>query len=107
MRLTTKRELMLWATVIDDYKKRIADMQETIAAQEAYYRKALLHEQGRAEGAINALLLRTNKLTIAGNSNHSPQDLERLLEQSMTIFGDQRDLRKEAEQAKEIERLQQ
>jgi len=108
LRLTTKRELLLWAATIESRDKRIADLESKLAALETWCRAAVKHEQDRAEAAINILLTKTQNMSI--RRAPEPADLhefERVQSAMMSMFGsDTVSKEDDARAAREIEAIQ-
>jgi hypothetical protein len=74
-----KRELALYAAQIDD------SHQEIIAL-----RKLVEHERKRAEGAINLLLMRTQKAALSPEPTPMTEEQEEAVKAKMlNIFGDE------------------
>jgi hypothetical protein len=80
LRIVHKRELALYAAQIEQSRKEIAEL-----------KKQVEHERLRAEGAINALLIRTNKIAITPNAPSemmSEEQEEKAKTKMLNIFGD-------------------
>jgi hypothetical protein len=108
LRLTTKRELLLWASMIEERDKRIAALETSLAELLAWSRSAVKHEQDRAEAAINILLTKTQNMAI--KRAPEPVDLtefERVQSAMMSMFGsDVVSKEDDARAAREIEAIQ-
>ena len=91
-RIVSKRELALYAAQMQDFKTTIAELQSQVK-----------HERLRAEGAINALLIRTQKIALTPETATNPmteEQEENYKSKLMNIFGD------EYEEDNFIERVQ-
>ncbi len=77
-KIVHKRELLLYSVQIDDLKKQVEKLE-----------KQVLDERYRAEGAINALLIKTNKIALAPRPEGMTleQELE-FKDKKFNIFGD-------------------
>ena len=98
LRLTTKREILLWMSTVDDLKKRV---------QEAELQVAI--ERRRADAAINLVLAKTEKMILDVPIDPKLQDpLEKIQEQMMDLFGegDEAKAEKEISDKQILERLQ-
>ncbi len=92
-KIVTKREIALWISQIEDYKNRLLAMQ-----------KERDHERLRAEGAVNALLAKTQGLVLTPDDKSHTDDVEEARNMMFTIFGEDEE---EASRQKDIlEKLQ-
>ena len=77
-KLIHKRELALYAAQIQEFKKDVDRM-----------RLQVEHERKRAEGAINLLLMRTQKAVLTPDPPAMSEDQEEAMKAKMlNIFGD-------------------
>lgn len=76
-RLISKRELLLYHAQIQDLRKEIQDLRELVK-----------HERARAEGAINALLIRKIGLAVTPDAGPTIAQQEELREKQFDLFGD-------------------
>jgi hypothetical protein len=106
LRLTTKRELMLWAAQLAERDERIRLLEMELRELRESVDKKVERERRRAEGAINILLAKTQGAVIK-DERPSAEELDGLNEAAMGIFG--RDDGEEGDRvtsAREIEELQ-
>ena len=90
LRITTKRELALLSGTIMDLRKEVERVREERD-----------HERARAEGAINALMIKCTKMAITPDPL-TLEEQEKLLEKQWNIFADGQ----AEEDAKKLEELQ-
>lgn len=98
LRITTKREILLWMSTVDDLKKRV---------QEAELQVAI--ERRRADAAINLVLAKTEKMILDVPIDPKLQDpLDKIQEQMMDLFGegDEAKAEKEILEKQMLERIQ-
>lgn len=94
LRIITKREIALYTATILDLRNEIERM-----------RVAVLHEQKRAEAAINLLLAKTQKAVLTPeNSEITLESQDRMKEIAYNIFGE--DVIPEDDEEKLLEKLQ-
>jgi hypothetical protein len=80
-KLVHKRELALYAAQIDDFHSQVLVLRELVE-----------HERRRAEGAINLLLMRTQKAALTPEPDKLTEDQQENLKAKMlNIFGDEYD----------------
>ncbi len=91
IRLTTKRELTLLAATISDLRAEIARLNVQLE-----------HERKRAEGAINALLIKCTKMAITTDHESTIEEQEKFKERQLNIFGDDEPV----SEAEALEKLQ-
>lgn len=77
IKLITKRELALINATMTDQRAEIARLREQVN-----------HERLRAEGAINALLIKQERIAITPNDGPSFQQEEEIKAKEMDIFAD-------------------
>jgi len=77
LRIVSRRELLLYAAQISDFKQEIKRLQGIIE-----------HERRRAEAAINLLLMRTVKAAITPTEPLTLDQEDAIKERAMDIFGD-------------------
>jgi hypothetical protein len=83
LRMITKREIALYVSTIADLREEVQKWQEHYG-----------HERKRAEGAINALLIRSARIAITPDTI-TDEDQEKLREKQFDIFGDGQNLNEE------------
>lgn len=100
LRFTTKRELLMWAAMVEQRDKRIADLESKLAAQETWARAAVRHEQNRAEAAINMLLMKTQNMAIQRRPETPDlEEFERVQATIMNLFGSEQASKEDEEKA--------
>lgn len=77
LRLVSKREMLLWAGTVQDLRNQIKALEEQVK-----------HERARAEGAINALLIKTNRIAITPQENMTIKQEEDFKDKQYNIFGE-------------------
>ena len=81
LKITTQRELLLFRATIDDLR-----------AEREKLREQIVHEQKRAEGAINMLLIKTQKMALTPEPPALTEDQEDAMKARMiNIFGNDED----------------
>ena len=108
LRLTTKRELLLWQATMESQAKEIERLKMQNAEMHLMYRGMVEHEQKRAEGAINLLLAKTTGAVIA-QPVKGIDDMTKLDGLMMDIFGKDEiagNLREQERQEKIIAEMQ-
>jgi hypothetical protein len=79
LKLITKRELALYVSTISDLRREAENL-----------KKMIEHERMRAEGAINALLIKSVKMAIVPDDQRMTEmDEDKLKERQFDIFGDE------------------
>ena len=74
--IVTKREILLYREAIDSLKAEVESLKKQIS-----------HERDRAEGAINLVLVKTTGMGISP-SRPTDQEIDKIMEDTMDIFGD-------------------
>ncbi len=88
-KIITKRELLLYSAQIQDLRKEILDLKEQ-----------LKHERKRAEGAINALLVKKVGLAITPDAGPTMEQQEEVRDRTYNIFAEGEELTEEDALAK-------
>lgn len=89
-KITTKREMALLAATIDDQRRQIEEL-----------RKLVEHERKRSEGAINLLLMKTQRAALTPDQPLTLEDEEQAKERMLNLFGEG-----EVDEEKALEELQ-
>jgi hypothetical protein len=92
-RLISKRELMLYAAQISDMKAEIVRLHAELD-----------RERKRADAAVNALLIKTNKIAITPQEGITLQQEDDLKDKMFSIFGDDQAPLTEEEALEELQR---
>ena len=81
LKIISKRELDLYLTVIREKTEEIDRLKKE-------YRHELQYEKNRAEAAINALLIKTNKIALTPAKEMSEDEQNAFAGKMYDIFGD-------------------
>ncbi len=83
-----RRERLLLISMVEEKKQEIVFLRNELSILKTDTAKAIEWERLRAEGAINLLLLKTQKAVLTPLPE-SEQDREKMLEKAFDLFGDE------------------